>query len=144
DTTTAVLLEMAWWQPMAIARTASRLGLRSEASARYERGADPEVVELAADRFCELLAGLGASPTAGQVDVRGDLPDRSPVRVRTTRVNGLLGTTLARDEIAGLLEPIGFEVATAPDAPDDLDVVVPSFRYDTATEIDVIEEVARH
>src|SRR5690606_6810686 len=98
----------------------------------------------AADRFCELLAGLGASPTAGQVDVRGDLPDRSPVRVRTTRVNGLLGTTLARDEIAGLLEPIGFEVATAPDAPDDLDVVVPSFRYDTATEIDVIEEVARH
>src|SRR5690606_20465375 len=103
DTTTAVLLEMAWWQPMAIARTASRLGLRSEASARYERGADPEVVELAADRFCELLAGLGASPTAGQVDVRGDLPDRSPVRVRTTRVNGLLGTTLARDEIAGLL-----------------------------------------
>jgi phenylalanyl-tRNA synthetase beta chain len=140
DTTTSVLLEMAWWNPMAIARTSTRLGLRSEASMRFERGADPEVCELAAARFCELLEG--SRPLDGVVDVRGDLPDRAPVRVRTSRVNGILGTGLGTDEIRGLLEPIGF--VCAPVASDDLDVTVPSFRPDTTTEIDVIEEVARH
>jgi phenylalanyl-tRNA synthetase beta chain len=141
--TTSVLLEMAWWQPMAIARTSSRLNLRSEASARFERGADPEVAELAADRFCELLAATspGSRPVAGSVDERGTLPDRAPVRVRTARVNAILGTDFDPDTISSLLTPIGFEVEAAGE---DLDVVVPSFRFDTSTEIDVIEEVARH
>ncbi|HVN51831.1 MAG TPA: phenylalanine--tRNA ligase subunit beta, partial [Acidimicrobiales bacterium] len=55
DATTAVLLELAWWDPMTIARTSKRLNLRSEASARFERGTDPEIVELAARRFASLL-----------------------------------------------------------------------------------------
>jgi phenylalanyl-tRNA synthetase beta chain len=144
DRTTAVLLEMAWWNPMAIARTSTRLGLRSEASMRFERGSDPEVAELAAARFCELLEG--ARPLDGIVDVRGDLPDRSPVRVRTSRVNQILGTQLTVDAIRHQIEPIGFEcrIVAEDGAEDDLDVVVPSFRPDTSTEIDVIEEVARH
>jgi phenylalanyl-tRNA synthetase beta chain len=141
ERTTSVLLEMAWWNPMAIARTSTRLGLRSEASMRFERGADPEIAELAAARFCELLAGMGAVPADGIVDVRGDLPDRSPVRVRTSRVNAVLGTDLAVADIRAQIEPIGFgcEPVHA-----DLDVTVPSFRPDTTTEIDVIEEIARH
>ena len=113
--TTSVLLEMAWWQPMAIARTSSRLNLRSEASARFERGADPEVADLAADRFCELLAAIAARRrSAGTVDVRGDLPDRTPVRVRTARVNAdprhrrSTPTPSAR-----CCTPIGFEVDAA-------------------------------
>ena len=73
-------------------------------------------------------------------DQRGDLPSREPVRVRVARVNRILGTDLGRDRIVEVLEPIGFATSKAGD---DLDVVVPSFRPDSATEIDVIEEVAR-
>jgi len=140
DTTRSVLLEMAWWAPMAIARSSQRLGLRSEASMRFERGTDPDVVELAARRFAELLDD--ASLVAGVVDARGTLPDRSPVRVRTGRVNALLGTELSDTEIASLLEPIGFDVEAW--AVGEQAVTVPTFRPDTTTEIDVIEEVARH
>ena len=52
--TQSVLLEAAWWDPMTIARTARRLGLRSEASARFERGADPDIIPMALDRFCRV------------------------------------------------------------------------------------------
>jgi phenylalanyl-tRNA synthetase beta chain len=143
--TNAVLLEMAWWDPMSIARSSARLGLRSEASMRFERGADPEVVELAARRFAQLLAPAGATLAAGTVDVRGNVPDRSPVRVRTSRVNQHLGTdpaVLTDDAIVELLTPIGFDVATVDEGQHD--VVVPSFRPDTVTETDIIEEIARH
>jgi len=76
-----------------------------------------------------------------QVDVVGTLPPRPPVLVRTARVNALLGTDLSRDQMAGLLDAIGF--ASVVDG-DDLSVAVPTWRYDSATEIDVVEEVARH
>ena len=139
--TTDVLLEMAWFRPMAISRTSRRLGLRTEASARFDKGCDPEVIDLAADRFCQLAAEIcGATTAPGAVDVRGELPDRSPVRVRTARVNAILGTDLDGPTIAGHLESIGF-ATTAVGA--DHDVVVPSWRYDSSAEIDVIEEVAR-
>jgi len=150
DVTTSVALEMAWWDPQAISTSSRRLGLRSEASARFERGADPEVADVAMRRFAELLSEAGATLAPGAVDVRGEVPDRSPVRVRTDRVNALLGTDLSRDEMAGLLQPIGFAAEPAfgdssSGAPSlgDLDVVVPSFRPDSATEVDVVEEVAR-
>ena len=140
DNTTDVLLEIAWFKPMAIAKTARRLKLRSEASARFEKGGDPEVIDLAHARFAELVGADGAWVEAGAVDERGELPDRSPVRVRTERVNRLLGSDLAAGEMAQLLESIGFTTSSAEDG---LDVVIPSWRYDSSTEIDVIEEIAR-
>ena len=138
--TTPVALEMAWWDPKTIAASARRLGLRSEASARFERGCDPEVVELAMRRFAELLAPSGATLAPDLVDARGDLPVREVVRVRTDRVNAILGTDLGRDRIADVLQSIEFG---AEPVGDDLDVDIPSFRADSSTEIDVIEEVAR-
>jgi phenylalanyl-tRNA synthetase beta chain len=138
--TTDVLLEMAWFLPIAIAKTSRRLRLRSEASARFEKGTDPEVIDLAQRRFAELVAPSGARIEAGAVDVRGHLPDRRPVQVRTARLNRLLGTTLKADEIAGLLSPIGFDATVEGD---DTAVSIPSWRYDSSTEIDVVEEVAR-
>ncbi len=140
DGTSSVALEMAWWDPMSIATSARRLGLRSEASTRFEKGADPEIVDLAMRRFAELLGETGASLAPGTVDERGHTPARESIRVRTDRVNQILGTDLSRDRIAELLGSIEF----APEqVGDDLDVVIPSFRPDSATEIDVIEEVAR-
>jgi phenylalanyl-tRNA synthetase beta chain len=143
--TSRVLLEAAYFAPMAIARTSKRLGLRSEASARFERGCDPEGIDRAALRLCELLAataGERSRPAEGVIDVRGPVPGPVGVEVRTARVNAVLGTALDDAQVAGYLRPIGF--GAEPAAPGVLHVTVPTFRPDTAREIDVIEEVARH
>lgn len=143
DDTTDVLLEMAWFLPLAIAKTSRRLRLRSEASARFDKGGDPEVIDLAFARFAELLAPSGAVIEAGSVDVRGQLPDRSPVRVRAPRVNRILGSDLAPGEMIDLLAPIGFAATAVTGKSSELDVRIPSWRYDSATEIDVVEEIGR-
>lgn len=144
--TADVLMEMAWWDPPSVSRTAKRLNLSSEAATRFRRGADwGDNVERAADRFCQLAAELGMTAAAGAVDEWGDLPDRSPLRVRTARINGLLGTDLDAEAIGGHLRSIGFEALPAGDGDGggDLDVTVPTWRWDTSTETDVAEEVAR-
>ena len=140
--TTDVLLEMAWFQPMAVAKTARRIGVRSEASARFEKGTDPWVIDLAAARFTELLAEMspGTRLLSGAIDERGTLPVREPVRLRTARVNSMLGTSLSADEIRGYLTGIGFGVVPVDG---DQDVLIPSFRPDCEVEIDLVEEVAR-
>ncbi len=140
--TRSVLLEAAWWDPMTIARTARRLGLRSEASARFERGTDPDVIPTALDRFVELAAELGATTDTGMIDTIGNRPEPVTVRVRPRRVNSILGTELSAGEMTGLLEPIGFACGTDDDG-EGFDVNIPSWRPDSSTEIDVIEEVGR-
>ena len=143
ETTTSVLLECAWWQPMAIARSSKFMGLRSEASARFERGVDPAIADLAARRLAELLAPSGARLVQGSVTVDGNLPVTPAVRVRTARVNQLLGTDIATDQIVALLTPIGFRCEQTEDL-DVLSITIPTFRPDTTNETDVIEEIARH
>jgi len=141
EATTEVLVEMAWFPPMQVARTSRRLKLRTEAAMRFEKGCDPGVIELAQHRFAQLAGELAsAEPVAGLVEATGDLPDRSPIRVRTARVNRLLGTDLAPAAIRELIGPIGF---ACEEVGDDHDVVPPSWRYDSTTEIEVVEEVAR-
>ena len=111
EATKTALIEAAWWDPMTISRTSRRLGLRSEASARFERGVDPEIAELALSRFAELAAQTGtASLAPGTVIAKGSEPASLPVRVRVDRVNAMLGTELAGKEMVGLLEPMGFAV----------------------------------
>ena len=156
--TNRVLLEAAYFVPMAIARTSKRLALRTEASARFERGCDPAGIDRAADRFCELLA-LTAGPTLavadGVIDVVGDLPEPVVLTVRPAKINALLGTSFTAPEVAGLLGPLGI-VATAADGGDamhdavggdSLQVTVPTFRPDIRAapmgEADIAEEVAR-
>lgn len=141
DSTSSVLLEVAWWDPPSISRTAKRLNLRSEASARFERGVDPEMLAVAADRFAELLAEEGATMSPTDVDTRGDLPMTEPVLLRTSRVEAILGVALNEQQIRAQLEPIGF-ACTPTDGGHRVEI--PSWRPDTAAEIDVIEEVARH
>jgi phenylalanyl-tRNA synthetase beta chain len=141
--TATVVLEAAWFSPLAIARTSKRLGLRTEASARFERGVDPEGVDRSVARYCQLAAEVaGVAATGDTVDVRGRLPERTRVVVRTSRVNALLGTALSADDVRGYLEPIGFECRPGGDG--DFHVTVPSWRPDSEREVDVVEEVARH
>ena len=108
--TDVVLLEAAWWNPPDIARTSRRLGLRSEASARNEAGVDPEIAPWALERFAGLAAAGGVTLAPDLVQAHGHLPPRPTVRVRTGRVNAILGTSLTTTEMRSCLEPIGFEI----------------------------------
>jgi phenylalanyl-tRNA synthetase beta chain len=158
--TTRVLLEAAYFVPMAIARTSKRLALRTEASARFERGCDPAGIDRAAVRFCELLAltaGPAMAVAPGVIDVVGDVPQPVEFTVRPSRINALLGTSFTAAEVTELLQPLGITVstgaaaaataATTPDGDEFLDVTVPTFRPDIRPapmgEADIAEEVAR-
>jgi phenylalanyl-tRNA synthetase beta chain len=142
--TTTVAIEAAYFDPMAVARTSKRLALRTEASARFERGCDPEGIERASDRLVTILAETVPElvDVATPVDVRGAVPGPVVVALRPSRVNAVLGTTLDRQAIADYLRPLGFGCADGGD--DALQVTVPTSRPDTSREIDLIEEVARH
>ena len=147
--TTEIALEMAWFEPRGVMRTATRLGLRSEASARFERGVDPHGMPAAIARFVELLRLTSPDVVVhdGMVDARSAaLPAvLRRVDVRAAKVNSVLGTSLSVDTMAALIAPIGF-AATVHRASggDMLEVDVPSWRPDCADEIDIVEEVARH
>ena len=141
-----VLLEMAWWEPMAIARSSKRLGLRSEASMRFERGTDPEVIDLAGDGDSPqlVLEPVAASWSAARSTNTGSLPERPEVELRTAQGQRVAGDRACRpNRSRDYLEPIGFECQPT-EFPDVQSVRVPSFRPDSSNETDVIEEVARH
>lgn len=145
DSTTVVALEMAWFEPIGVARSVTRHGLRTEASARFERGVDPYGMPIAIARFVELLSETCPHLIvhAGAADARTDaLPDeyRSAV-VRTSEVNRILGSALTADDLPLLLDPIGYTVTGSGDT---RTVALPTWRPDSTAEIDVIEEVARH
>jgi phenylalanyl-tRNA synthetase beta chain len=147
ESTTRVLLEAAYFEPMVIARTSKRLGIRTEASARFERGCDPFGIDRATDRFFELLAQ--SSPAAvvasGTLDVRGELGQRTEIVLDAGAVNALLGTELSSAQVAELLGPLGFDCAGAGDGA--LRVTVPTNRPDVRPPphgvTDLAEEVAR-
>ncbi len=137
-----VLLEAAWWDPVSVRRTARRHGLHTDASHRYERGADIEAIPaglvLAASRILESAGGELAS---GTIDAYPRPFARRSVRLRHRRLVALTGLTEIPLALAAeILERLGFGVKIAGDA---LDAVVPSWRPDVAIEEDLIEEVAR-
>jgi phenylalanyl-tRNA synthetase beta chain len=144
--TTMVLLEAANFSPEAIAATGKRLGLNSEARARFERGVDIELAPRAIDRFVELLGPrVRRGPTA---DVRAASGPRPKVVLRTERANHVLGTSLSPGACADLISPLGFEVvALTPGegqpAGGSFEVKVPTWRRDCDREVDLIEEIAR-
>ncbi|HTH05194.1 MAG TPA: phenylalanine--tRNA ligase subunit beta, partial [Ilumatobacteraceae bacterium] len=147
DTTTVVALETAWFEPLAIMRTVQRTGLRSEASTRFERGADPHGIGASTARFVELLRLTcpGLVVHEGAVDARSpELPGPLTIEVRPSRVGALLGRPFTADEIAALITPIGFDCVLG-DGPDaTVTVTTPTWRPDCTMEIDIVEEVARH
>lgn len=141
--TRRVLLESASFNPTLVRRTAKRLGMRSEASARFEKGVDPNGQGLAADRAALLMAQVaGASVARGSLDFYPVPVAPRRVDLRTERVNALLGTSLAAGEIAGYLQRLpGVEVAE--EKPGEYTVTVPTYRRDLEQEVDLVEEVAR-
>jgi phenylalanyl-tRNA synthetase beta chain len=151
ESTTEVLLEAAYFTPMAIARTSKRLGLRTEASARFERGCDPWGIDASVNRFSQLLAEStpGLTVRDGIIDIRGAVPEPFTLAVPLARVRRQVGVPLTAEQIATLLDPIGFTTTTATSGAetDHLTVLVPTNRPDVRPAPygidDVIEEVAR-
>lgn len=139
--TSSILLEAAYFERMGIARSSKRLKLRSESSARFERGIDPDGVAGHAERAMELLAEVAGAGVAGDAVDEYPAPVE-PVRihVRTSKVNGVLGTALSDAQILDALRPLGIEVDGGGD---DITAVAPTFRPDLEREIDIVEEVAR-
>jgi phenylalanyl-tRNA synthetase beta chain len=138
EETTDVLLEAANFEPLTIHRTSERLRLRTEGSNRWEKGVDPYLPEQAARLATELLVGLTGARWTGDLDVRGDLPERPVVHMRPERTDLLVGLRTEPDEQRAILERIGFDVTP------DWKVNVPTWRArDVTREADLVEEVAR-
>jgi len=142
EATTSVLLESAYFKPSSVRRTSKELGISTEASYRFERGADPEAQAAAATRAAELMRTLaGGEVKRGVIEASRAVPSRPEVRVRNSRVNLILGTSLPDGEIERVYRRLGMEVMKK-----ERDAVVlqpPSFRRDLVEEIDFVEEVAR-
>jgi phenylalanyl-tRNA synthetase beta chain len=153
--TTRVLMEVANWSGPNIHRTSWALGLRSEASSRFEKGLAPEQCDYAQALASRLMVELcGATLVPGTIDIATDSAPSQTIRLRERRVREILGMPVARARQAEILVALGFEVADAePSSADQtsssdgegaLEVTVPAVRRDDVTrEADLIEEVAR-
>ena len=171
DATRVIALESAWFEPTGIRRASRRLGLSTEASYRFERGADIEAAPLALARALHLLEKTGAGRAlGGWVDVYPRVPAPRTVLLALDRIERTLGAPVSDGEARGILERLGFVVEDAaaaaaselrlpPAAPHDFAVgigvegadggpvwrvTVPSWRVDVARDVDLIEEIARH
>ncbi|MDE0042405.1 MAG: phenylalanine--tRNA ligase subunit beta, partial [Candidatus Poribacteria bacterium] len=138
DHTVDVLLESAYFHPPSIRKTSKSLGMHTEASHRFERGADPEGVIPAINRAAQLIAEIaGGDIVGGIIDVYPGNREPAQVKLRPERANFVLGTQISSDEMVETLTRLGFEVSPA------FEVTVPTFRPDVSREIDLIEEIAR-
>ncbi|WP_025727777.1 phenylalanine--tRNA ligase subunit beta [Heyndrickxia ginsengihumi] len=141
DHTTTVLLESAYFDALTIREASKDHGLRSEASARYEKGIDPNRVLLAAERAAQLMAAYaGGEVLAGTVEVNHLTVEPAVITIKLEKINRVLGTEISADEVINIFERLQFEV-TAQD--DQFTVIVPTRRGDITIEEDLIEEVAR-
>lgn len=142
DETVDIILESARFDPGSIRRTSRRLGLRSEASLRFEKGVDPGRVRAALDRAAGLIARLAGGRVAeGVAEEVVDMPGPRLVELTLDRINGLLGTSLDVLEVTTILSRLQFEFETASDR--SWRVRVPTRRGDIALDVDLVEEVAR-
>ena len=141
-TTRAVLLEAAWFDPVSIRRTAKAHGMHTEASHRFERGADIEMAPVSIDRAAALMAELaGGEILRGLVDVYPMPRRREDLMLRRTEVRRILGAEIPWEEVERILRSLGF--MTDRRGTEGWRVTPPSFRLDVSREVDLIEEVAR-
>ena len=141
EATCDVLLESAYFNPSSIRATAKALGMSTEASYRFERGADPGIVITALDRAAQLITELaGGTICKGVVDVYPGKQPLTEIQLRPKRVNFVLGTEIEPATMEEILTRLGFDVSVSGSV---YSVTVPTFRSDITREIDLIEEIAR-
>jgi phenylalanyl-tRNA synthetase beta chain len=144
DKTRNVLIESAWWDPVTIRKASRRHGLHTDASHRFERGADFESTIPSCDRVAELILQSGGGELiGGAVDVIARRLDQAPVALHLSEVHRIFGEKLDAREIFRVLNRLGFDVLPERGGESDFTVRIPSWRLDVEREIDVIEEIAR-
>ena len=136
--TTDVVFESANFDGTCIRKGALALGMRTEASAKFEKGLDPMNTLPAVNRACELVELLGAGEVVdGAIDLLNHVPHPTVLKLEPEKINALLGTDVPRAEMVSILEKLDFRV-------DGDDVTVPSYRSDVKRMADLAEEIARY
>jgi phenylalanyl-tRNA synthetase beta chain len=144
ERTRNILIESAWWDPATIRKASKRQGLHTDASHRFERGADFESTLVSTNRVAELILQSGGGQLVGDViDVVVGRRDQAPIVLNISEVHRILGKALGASEILRILSRLGFEVVTGRHEGEEFEVTIPSWRLDVEREIDVIEEIAR-
>jgi len=151
DSTVDVLIESAYFSPTNIRRTSKTLGLRTDASYRFERGADIDINDWAGARCAQLILDTaGGQPAEGVVDAYPKPVEPKQITLRHRKANELLGIGLRPEEIEFYLGQLGFKIVNrkarpvgADAAPEPATFQIPTFRVDLKREVDLIEEVAR-
>jgi phenylalanyl-tRNA synthetase beta chain len=142
ERTKNVLVESAWFHPATVRSMAKRHGMHTDASHRFERGADWGITPLACDRVTELiLQNAGGELPGGQVDVVARILDPVPIELRRSEVKRILGIELDEEEIQRILRSLGFGMTRV--AAGSFSVKVPTWRLDVEREVDLLEELAR-
>ncbi|MGH9517319.1 MAG: phenylalanine--tRNA ligase subunit beta [Terriglobales bacterium] len=139
-----ILIESAWFDPVAVRKTARRHGLHTDASHRFERGADYAATSLACGLVAQRIVDSGGGELAGdQIDAVAHELDQAPVEMRIAQVQRILGSKLEVQETVAILKRLGFELVPQPGSQPEFLVQIPSWRLDVEREIDLIEEIAR-
>ncbi|MBM3290300.1 MAG: phenylalanine--tRNA ligase subunit beta, partial [Candidatus Hydrogenedentes bacterium] len=142
ESTQRVFLESAWFDPSSIRRTAKLLAMNTEASQRFQRGADPEMVVYAANRVARLVGEVcGGQVASGMLDVHPNPLPKREVNVRFARTNTLLGTEISAEDQCSILKRLHFSERSRNS--EQVSFEVPVWRHDVAREADLIEEIAR-
>lgn len=140
--TTRMVLESAHFHPPSVRRTSKRLNLKTEASARFERGGDINATMTGLARAAQLLSRMGAARAGETIDVYPVTRKPAEIPLRASRIERLLGLPVPAADVQRILGGLGFTILAAEH--DRWEVQVPSFRPDVLREVDLIEEVGRH
>jgi phenylalanyl-tRNA synthetase beta chain len=144
EKTKNILIESAWFDPVAVRRTAKRLGMHTDASHRFERGADYGATSVACALVAQrIITSGGGTPGGDAIDAIARTLDQAPVVLRTSQVQRILGSQLEVHEIVAILKRLGFDLVPEPGMPPEFSVRIPTWRLDVEHEIDLIEEIAR-
>ena len=142
ETTTTILLEDAYFDPVSVRTTGRRLGIKSESLFRFERQVDIERIDWASRRTAQLITeAAGGTVVRGVADEYPRKHEAKTVKMRLSRLNKLLGIEVSKDEVMGIFSGLGFEPAAVNG--DTVSCTVPSWRHDIYREVDLIEEAAR-
>ncbi|TDD65131.1 phenylalanine--tRNA ligase subunit beta [Jiangella aurantiaca] len=141
DATTAIVVEAAHFEPTGIARTARRHKVPSEASKRFERGVDPALPAVAAQRVVDLLVELGGATQEPGLTVAGSVPAPEVIEIPVGLPARVVGVDYPADEVTSLLTAVGAQVS--PVGADRISVQPPTWRSDLTDPYDLVEEVAR-
>jgi phenylalanyl-tRNA synthetase beta chain len=139
-----ILIESAWFDPVAVRKTAKRHGMHTDASHRFERGADYGATSLACSLVAQRIIDSGGGELDGdRIDAIAREVDQAPVLLRIAQVQRILGSRLEVHDIISILKRLGFELVPEPGTLPEFSVRIPTWRLDVEREIDLIEEIAR-